>query len=404
MTASLRRGACPSLSAPMQTGDGLLARLNPPDGALSARQLAGVAAAARGFGNGILEISARGGLQIRGLTEGSAVGLADAIAGLGIAVKPGIDVRTGPLAGLDATEIADPRPLAEQIRIATQHLKSRLAPKMSVVADGGGTLTLSDLIADVRLEALAGGEWLVRVGGIGAAAKTLGKGDATRAADTAIAVLQTLAEIGSQARGRDLDGAALAALRKDLDAAEAPPPSRPRSPVGRFALRDGGFARGFSLAFGQIDAEALAELAQGVDPAKEFRLAPGRGLLALGLLEEEDAALIGAAGRLGLVTQPDDPRLRVVACAGAPACASAHLPTKAIARAVATQLPSDGTRVHVSGCAKQCAKPAGPSVALIGGRGGFQIVADGTAAAAGTRALLLRVAQAHGAHPLRQRA
>ena len=29
MTAAMRSGACPTLAAPMQTGDGLLARLNP---------------------------------------------------------------------------------------------------------------------------------------------------------------------------------------------------------------------------------------------------------------------------------------------------------------------------------------------------------------------------------------
>ena len=32
MNAPLRRGACPALAAPMQTGDGLLVRLNPVAG------------------------------------------------------------------------------------------------------------------------------------------------------------------------------------------------------------------------------------------------------------------------------------------------------------------------------------------------------------------------------------
>ena len=35
MNAFSRRGACPALSAPMQTGDGLLVRLNPVAGGLS---------------------------------------------------------------------------------------------------------------------------------------------------------------------------------------------------------------------------------------------------------------------------------------------------------------------------------------------------------------------------------
>ena len=39
----LRRGECPTLAAPMQTGDGLLARLNPVDGGLTPAQLIGLA-------------------------------------------------------------------------------------------------------------------------------------------------------------------------------------------------------------------------------------------------------------------------------------------------------------------------------------------------------------------------
>jgi len=42
MTAELRRGACPTLKAPMQTGDGLLARLNPVAGGLSPKSLIGL--------------------------------------------------------------------------------------------------------------------------------------------------------------------------------------------------------------------------------------------------------------------------------------------------------------------------------------------------------------------------
>ena len=49
-----RRGACPALSAPMQTGDGLLVRLNPVAGGLSPAQLAGLCDAAGMFGNGVI--------------------------------------------------------------------------------------------------------------------------------------------------------------------------------------------------------------------------------------------------------------------------------------------------------------------------------------------------------------
>ena len=54
-----RKGWCPSLSAPMATGDGLLARLSPRLGLLSPAQLAGIAGAARRHGSGQIEITIR---------------------------------------------------------------------------------------------------------------------------------------------------------------------------------------------------------------------------------------------------------------------------------------------------------------------------------------------------------
>lgn len=368
MRTSLRRGACPSLSAPMQTGDGLLARLNPADGALTGYQLAGVADAAREFGNGVLEISARGNLQIRGLTHASAAALADTVAGLEIAVHPGIEVRTGALAGLDAGETADPRPLVEIIRQRALPLASRLAPKVSVVVDGGGALPLDGLGADVRLRAISAHEWLVDAGGT-----VLGKGGPDEAVDATMSVIERLSELGHEARSRDLDDAALSAAAGNLNPAARFARARASLPVGRFPLCGGKMARGFTPAFGQIDAHALAALARSVGQETAFRLAPGRGLLALNLPEAEEKTLVETAARLGLVTDACDPRLRIVACAGAPACASGHLATKAIATALAADMPVGDGIVHLSGCAKQCARPARASATLIGSLQGYEI-------------------------------
>ena len=67
--ADLRRGWCPSVLRPMPTGDGLLVRLHPPGGALGAAQARAVAEAARACGNGLLDVTGRGNLQIRGVRE-----------------------------------------------------------------------------------------------------------------------------------------------------------------------------------------------------------------------------------------------------------------------------------------------------------------------------------------------
>jgi precorrin-3B synthase len=80
------------------------------------------------------------------------------------------------------------------------------------------------------------------------------------------------------------------------------------------------------------------------------------------------------------VVDAHDPRRHVVACAGAPACASAELPTRQLAPEVARAIRSwAGTSniVHLSGCSKGCAHPgpaaltlAGPNRLILNGRAG----------------------------------
>src|SRR5262249_56391640 len=68
MTALHIRGACPRLAEPMRTGDGLLARIVTA-GQIPIDALAGLCAAAEGYGNGVMGISAPGGPQVRGPTS-----------------------------------------------------------------------------------------------------------------------------------------------------------------------------------------------------------------------------------------------------------------------------------------------------------------------------------------------
>ena len=168
-------------------------------------------------GNGIMEVTARGSLQIRGLTAESAALLAAEVDALGIAVRTGVPVETGPLAGLDPQEIADPRPLAERIRAAVEEagLTARLGPKVSVVVDGGGQLTMDAVTADVRLKAVradAGVLWTVSVAGDGQSAKPLATVDDDAARDIAVAALRMVAEKGRDAHARDLSERQLASL------------------------------------------------------------------------------------------------------------------------------------------------------------------------------------------------
>jgi precorrin-3B synthase len=79
----------------------------------------------------------------------------------------------------------------------------------------------------------------------------------------------------------------------------------------------------------------------------------------------------------GLITEPYDPALRVVACSGAPRCREAHADTRSLAAALAPYVAAD-TQLHVSGCAKGCARSGASAVTLVATSAGFDLVRDGT--------------------------
>ncbi|CDX59291.1 Precorrin-3B synthase (fragment) [Mesorhizobium plurifarium] len=116
--------------------------------------------------------------------------------------------------------------------------------------------------------------------------------------------------------------------------------------------------------------------------ATEIRLAPGRALLFLSL--STPSSLQSSAATLGFVTSPADPRTRIAACPGIPACASGRIATRAIAETIATDSPGlldASLTLHISGCAKGCAHPGAAALTLVGDENGAGLVVDGTAKA-----------------------
>ncbi|TPL97617.1 precorrin-3B synthase [Mesorhizobium sp. B2-3-10] len=394
MNAFSRRGACPALSAPMLTGDGLLVRLNPvaggpSSGGLSPKLLIALAESASRHGNRIMEVTARGSLQIRGLTTESAALLAAEVDALGIAVRTGVPVETGPLAGIDPHEIADPRAMAERIMAAIEDagLAPRLGPKVSVVVDGGGQLTLDTVTADVRLKAVgvsAGTLWAISVAGDSQSEKRLATADEDAARDIAVAALRMVAEKGQDAHTRDLSERQLASLAGWHSTAPPSEGSASRKPIGLFSLAGDIFTFGIGLPYGSMPADKIIGLAQKALAlgTSEIRLAPGRALLFLGQPTEANQSLQDTAATLGFVTSPTDPRTRIAACPGAPACASGRIATRDIAEAIATENADilDFT-LHVSGCAKGCANPAPAALTIVGGENGAGLVVNATAKA-----------------------
>ncbi len=330
----MQRGWCPSLYEPMATGDGLLVRVKPPAARLSSAAARTLADAAARFGNGVVELTRRGNLQVRGLSESGVPGFVAAMVAAGLAdPDPEIErrriVMPPPLAGDDPAVAPGTMVLAEAIE---RMVPPNLPPKYCVAIDGGGVLAgapTADIV--VRTDDLA------------------------VAADTLTTLGQRLIDAAGKARG---------AVR---------PACAPRTAIGFHPYASGlRGAFGLGLPFGQTDATGLRLVAELADRFSEgaIRVSPWRAMLLGRVLARDVAALRHAAAEW--VIDPADPRLGITACIGSPGCNRATVPARADAALLAAR--GAGGRLHVSGCAKGCAYPGGP--ALVGDAGRYSRVEE----------------------------
>ncbi len=393
-TVPPRRGVCPGLSRPMPTGDGLLVRLI-PSGTIPLPAFAEFCAAARRHGNGVIEITSRGSIQVRGLSDSSAPAFATDIAALGIAAGDSVPIVCSPLAGLDIDELFDAASLATEVRraLAQTPLTAQLNPKVSVAIDGGGQLNIAAVPADIRLCAQlmdGDGALHVGVGGDAAGAATVGAVSLADGLDAAVRLLDVIARRGRDTRARNilaLEGVGVfrAAVAELLIPGNSPYAARGSgNSIGINQLRDGLLACGIELAFGHAEAGSLEQLAGAARAAgaSGLRAAPNRVLLTVDVAPQSISDFLAAARQLGFVTRSDDPRRQVVACAGTPICASAHMASRAIAPGIAdvvARYRDDAQTIHISGCAKGCAHGRPAVLTVVGTAAGCALVANGCA-------------------------
>ena len=327
------KGWCPGALRPMESGDGMIVRVRPWAGALSIAQMQGLADAAERFGNGHIDLTRRANLQLRGVTEPTLGGLQAALEALGLldrvaeaeAVR---NVMVGPMAGDETRALA--RALAETI-VSDRRLWG-LRAKFGWLVDDASHATILDQSADIALCVLE------RRVAVRHADEWLGCVPCDKAIETAVVLA--------------LGGTAV------LEA-----------PV--FQPANGVRPLGIVAPFGRLEAGQLRQLMSlaAAAGAREVRPSPWRAL-------HFDVPVVGAAA-LGLIVDAGDPLLRIDACPGAPFCRSSMVDTRAVARRLAAR-PFEGT-LHVSGCAKGCARSAPADLVLVGTGGRYGIVHNGTA-------------------------
>jgi precorrin-3B synthase len=382
------KGWCPGALRPMPSGDGLIVRLRPFCGAFSLKQARGLANLARRLGNGHIDLTRRANLQLRGLVEERLPELHATLGELGL-IDPDAETEAtrnlmvAPLAGLDPVEKLDVRPIARAIAegLAADRRLRALPAKFGLLVDGGGTVSIAAERADIALLAIDAGIAL----GLDTPAGTqwLGATLPDAAAAAALMAVRAFLEAAGPAtrlRMRDLsaDRAAevAAALMPMLRPCEVVLPATGRR-LGAF-----GTAVGVAAPFGRLEAEQLRRLSSLAEEAgaTELRLSPWRTVY----FGARDAAAarqaVEAAHLVGLIVDTDDPLLQIEACPGAPDCQSSSVDARGDARrlaALASAAGFDGS-IHVSGCAKGCARSAPSELVLVGEAGLYRLVRNAT--------------------------
>jgi len=401
----LAKGWCPGALRPMESGDGLIVRLKITGGIVPVALAREIAEWSRRWGNGQIDLTARTNLQLRGLTAENLPKLQEAIATAGLldADPDGEAVRNviaSPLAGLDPGAVLDIRPIVASLeaRLTGDKRLHALPAKFCFVVDDGGRLGLGDVRADIRFEALATSDGpIFTIFFDGGEDRRVGSCKPADVAEVAylmssIFLVRRERSDGKIARVRDLvaeDGIrALAGGERHgpksraVRAAEGEASSRlgvhaPRKSTPG-AVRETPAYIGIGLPFGRIAAGDLADLANRAAShgAGELRLTPWRAIL-IPLPSAEAALSLAATLPTDVfVLDPSDPRRRVAACAGAPACARATTDVRGDATHLAASVP-ENAMLHVSGCAKGCAHPRAAAVTLVGWDGRYDLVRDG---------------------------
>jgi len=357
MNSFLVKGWCPDAWRPMMAGDGLLVRVNPRLGRLTREQVLGLCDAAMTHGNGLIDMTRRANLQIRGLRENDRQALLDQLLALDLVnADPDIEKRRNILVAPDWRLEDDSHRIASELQERLDELP-KLPGKVGFVIDAGQASTLLGEAGDFRIERGEEGSLILRADGRPAGVSvTPGK-----EVDALIALARWFATSGGAEAGRMARHAIALPDWADGDMLPAPPTARIAP-----GLHDLGMAYG--LPFGRVEARTLAGMMETL-PAGAVRITPWRVLL----LEGAPAVRLE-----GLLSDPADPLLRAEACPGAPYCPQASVETRDLARRLAPHI--DG-RLHVSGCAKGCAHPGPADVTLTGRDGLFDLSLNAPAGA-----------------------
>jgi precorrin-3B synthase len=356
--------ACPGALSLHRAADGSLARIRLPGGIITAAQLQSLAQAASEFGSPAMELTSRGNIQIRGITDERAVAEVVAAAGLlpSATHEKVRNIVASPLSGR-AGEHPDVHGWASDLDASIQAspvMASSSGRFWFSIDDGRGDV--SGLGADVGAHVL----------GDSVALLLAGRDTGVRvSASDAVAALMSVAVRFAEKRGKawrvtELDDPST--LLEGLTIAAEPGATWPqltRPPVGWIVQNDGRVALGAGVPLGVLNARTAEFLAAIEAP---MVITPWRSVLVCDLDDSVADTALRVLAPMGLVFDETSPWLDVSACTGSPGCEHSRADVRADAAHDAQLGVGEGHR-HYVGCERACGSRPSDAVLVATGSG-----------------------------------
>ena len=355
MSRPAAKGWCPSALRPMKSGDGLLVRIKPNFGQLNSKQLLVLADCLDDFGNGLVDITSRTNLQIRGVKEQNYSNLILKLQAEGL---------LGKSEKLDRLNVIVPPFIrknsltwrcAGQVYSSVENLPL-LPEKFGFCIDCEESRYLTNQSGDIFIEGSSGSGLLLRCAGL---KKAFSTDENNLISDVKKIIGWYLEKQNSEETERPMRMRDVVSKNRFpwKTSNELKKPLLEEVTVGSYKI----FC--FSCAAGQLKSEHLQALIK-----VQFTI--NRMLITESLPDKNH----------GLVNEPHDNRLKMNVCPGAPHCSSATIKTRHLAESLAHQKEFIlGGNIHISGCSKGCASPNSKDMCIVGNEGTYDIVEKGYA-------------------------
>ena len=393
------KGWCPTAYRPMATGDGLLLRLTPKWTGLSPYQLLAIAETALEFGNGLIDLTQRANIQIRGIApDHYSKALSALITHELIEAKDASSLQANilisPLSHLKKNKLnLTAHEFAAELNslLLQNNLTDRLPSKFLFCINDCATLSLYTIKSDILIDLKEDGKTHLILANDYQNPILIEQKDCLI---SVIALTQRFLELSKQDQflfrrlHALIDKIGINAFIepfsfKTTHAYEEFKPKKDAY-LGEINFNHDYYI-GVSAPSGSWTADKLKSFSQILinHQSQNIRPTPWRSLL----IPVHDVAqrrqFFNEMNKLNLIISQDDPRLALIACPGAPKCSQAYGKTDEVLERLSSYAPDISSytdiSVHISGCTKGCVKGDETPLTITLTDQGYNLIQNGRA-------------------------